>query len=191
VPGKGSRFAITVPIVPAQKTTTAPPVPMRGQLDRSNEKLVVVIENDPLALEGMGGILRSWGCRVITATTDGKALEALTEHGSAPDLIISDYHLSDGRTGLEAIARLRGALSVQIPAFLISGDTTPETLREAKANGCHLLHKPVDPMALRAMFSQAIKPPQTAAMHKLPAGEDATSDVFTPLNFPAASNRVH
>jgi CheY-like chemotaxis protein len=150
-----------------------------------------VIDNDPLVLEGMGGILRSWGCRVITAMTDGNALEALTEKDPMPDLIISDYHLSDGRTGLEAIERLRGELSAQIPAFLISGDTTPEALREANANGCHLLHKPVDPMALRAMFNQAIKRPQALIAHKLPAAEGAASDIFTSLDSPAASNRVH
>jgi signal transduction histidine kinase/FixJ family two-component response regulator len=191
VPGKGSCFAITVPIVPAQEKTSAPIIPVRNQLDRSNGKLVLVIDNDPLVLEGMGGILRSWGCRVITAMTDGKALEALTEKDPMPDLIISDYHLSDGRTGLEAIERLRGELSAQIPAFLISGDTTPEALREANANGCHLLHKPVDPMALRAMFNQAIKRPQALIAHKLPAAEGAASDIFTSLDSPAASNRVH
>jgi CheY-like chemotaxis protein len=191
VPGTGSVFTVTVPIAPAQEKTFAPLIPVRNQLDRSNGKLVLVIDNDPLVLEGMGGILRSWGCRVITALTDGKALEVLTEQKNLPDLIISDYHLADGRTGLEAIERLRGALSSPIPAFLISGDTTPEALREAKAKGCHLLHKPVDPMALRAMFSQAIKRPQTVVMHKLPVGEGATSDIFTPLDLPAASNRVH
>jgi CheY-like chemotaxis protein len=191
VPGRGSVFTVTVPIAPAQEKTFAPLIPVRNQLDRSNGKLVLVIDNDPLVLEGMGGILRSWGCRVITALTDGKALEVLTEQKNLPDLIISDYHLADGRTGLEAIERLRGALSSPIPAFLISGDTTPEALREAKAKGCHLLHKPVDPMALRAMFSQAIKRPQTVVMHKLPVGEGATSDIFTPLDLPAASNRVH
>ncbi len=189
--GKGSCFAVTVPSVPAQEITSAPPISARSQLGRSNGKLVLVIDNDPLVLEGMGEILRSWGCRVITAVTDSKALEALTKQDPTPDLIISDYHLADGKTGLEAIERLRGALSAQIPAFLISGDTTPEALREAKAKGCHLLHKPVDPMALRAMFSQAIKRPQAVVIPKLPAGEGATSDIFTPLDLPAASNRVH
>jgi CheY-like chemotaxis protein len=142
-------------------------------------------------LEGMSGILRSWGCRVIAATSDGKALEALTDQDPTPDLIISDYHLSDGRTGLQAIERLRAALSAQIPAFLVSGDTTAETLREAKAKDCHLLHKPVEAMALRAMFSQAIKRPKTPAMRKPPAGEGAAPDIFTPLEPPAISNRVH
>ena len=191
VPGKGSEFAVIVPAVPAKEKTPAPLIPARNQLDRSNGgKLVLVIDDDPLVLEGMGGILRSWGCGVIAVNGESKALEALSEQNATPDLIISDYHLSGGKTGLQVIERLRGALSAQIPAFLISGDTTPESLRAAKASGCNLLHKPVDPMALRAMFSQAIKRPQ-AALPKLPTGEAATADIFTPLDSPATSNRVH
>jgi hypothetical protein len=44
-----------------------------------------------------------------------------------------------------------------IPAFLISGDTAPERLREAQESGHHLLHKPVRPMKLRNMLSQLLK----------------------------------
>jgi len=191
VPNRGSCFAITVPTVPAQEKIPAPVITVRNQLDRTNGKLVLVIDNDPLVLEGMGGILRSWGCRVITAMTDGEALAALTDQDPKPDLIISDYHLSDDRTGLDAVEHLRGALSAQIPAFLISGDTTVEVLRAAKAKGCHLLHKPVDPMALRAMFNQAIMRPQSPVTPLLPAGERATAEIFTPSDSPATSSRVH
>ena len=75
----------------------------------------------------------------------------------SPDLIISDYRLPDGNTGIEAIERLRSAFGSPIPAFLISGDVSPERLREARAGGYHLQHKPVDPMLLRAMFNQLLR----------------------------------
>ena len=74
--------------------------------------------------------------------------------GRRPDAIVSDYRLADGRTGIDAIERLRGTLGTAIPAFLISGDTSPERLRDARASGYHLLHKPVPPMALRAMLEK-------------------------------------
>ena len=191
VPGRGSCFAVTVPMVPAEEKSSSARDLTYTRVDQSSGKLVVVIDNDPLVLEGMGGILRSWGCGVITAATDRRALEALIEQDVTPDLIISDYHLAEGRTGLEAIENLRSAFSVKIPAFLISGDTNPLAQREAKANGYHLLHKPVDPMALRAMFSQAIRRPQSSAMQKLPGGGVATSDIITSLDLPPTSNRVH
>jgi signal transduction histidine kinase len=191
VPGKGSCFAVTVPIMTAPEKVAVPALPVRSQIDRPSGKLVLVIDNDPLVLEGTGGILRNWGCQVIAVMTDAEAIAALTGLDRHPDLIISDYHLAEGKTGLEAIDRIRGALAAPIPAFLISGDTTPESLREAKARGCHLLHKPVDPMALRAMFNQAIKRPQPMGPHKTPAAEGAASGLFTSLDSPAASNRVH
>ncbi len=191
VPGKGSCFAVTVPVVPAQESAATVAAQPRGPIDRSSGKLILVIDNDPLVLEGMSGILRSWGCEVVTAESDSKALEILGAQNRQPDLIISDFHLSDGRTGLEAIAQVRSALSAEIPAFLISGDTTPKVLGDAKARGLYLLHKPVDPMALRAMFNQAIKRPQPPAAPKPPAPDGKHPDIFTSLDSPAASNQVH
>ncbi len=44
-----------------------------------------------------------------------------------------------------------------IPAFVMSGDTALERLREAQESGHHLLHKPVQPMTLRAMMSRFFK----------------------------------
>jgi len=44
----------------------------------------------------------------------------------------------------------------------VSGDISAERLREARARGYHLLHKPVRPMALRAMLSQMLKKHEVA-----------------------------
>src|ERR1700719_2969494 len=106
-------------------------------------KVVVVIDDDVLVLDGMRGVLRSWGCNVVTATSDIAALAALAGHERPPDLIISDYRLGEGKTGFKAIERVRHAFGADVPAFLISGDTAPERSREASASGFFLLPKPV------------------------------------------------
>jgi two-component system OmpR family response regulator len=121
----------------------------------SAAKLVVIIDDDPLALEAIGGLLRSWGFRVVTAASDNAALAQLAELRQSPHLIICDYHLSEGKTGIEAIERLRNAF--EIPAFLISGDAAPAHIREAHARGYHLLHKPVNPKTLRAMLNLVLE----------------------------------
>ena len=118
----------------------------------SATKLIVVIDDDPLVLDAMGGLLRSWGYRVVSAPSDHAALASLAQKRQPPDLIVCDFHLSEG-TGIEAIERIRN--SAPIPAFLISGDAAPERLREARAHGYHLMHKPVDPTTLRAMVHEA------------------------------------
>lgn len=152
--GKGSRFSITVPKAPARSASTVVAAP-RAAPDHLRDKLIVVIDDDALTLEGTGGLLRSWGCRVVTGQSDREALTKL--NGSKPDLIISDYHLKEGRSGIDAIDELHEAFGGQIPAFLISGDITQERLRETHGATHHLLHKPVNPMTLRAIMSRLLK----------------------------------
>jgi signal transduction histidine kinase len=163
--GKGSCFAVTVPIAHAAAEYVKPSAAATTELDLSDGRLIVVIDDDPLVLEGMSGLMRAWGCSVVTGNTDGSVLAKLAEFHGQPDLIISDYHLSHGSTGIEAIARLREALANPVPAFLMSGDTNAEPLREAHANGCPLLHKPVDPIALRAMLTLLLRDEQVTSVH--------------------------
>jgi CheY-like chemotaxis protein len=115
-------------------------------------KLVVVIEDDPLVLEATGGLLRSWGCRVVAAESYGEAIRKLSEIGQRPDLIVCDYRLPQGPTGVDAIEMLREAF--EIPALLISGDATSPQ-RENAVGGYRLLHKPVNPETFRAVLVDA------------------------------------
>ena len=156
ISGKGSRFSVAVPRVAARPEIGETPAPAHPLMDASDRKLVVVIDDDPLVLEGMAGLFRSWGYQLV-AGTDDEALAGVADRDRPPDLIVSDYHLSGGKTGIEVIEGLRSTLSAEIPAFLVSGDTSPELLRQARASGYHLLHKPVDPMTLRAMVSHVMR----------------------------------
>ena len=155
--GKGSRFSVSVPLVPEQRRPAEAPVSPATITDPVTGKLIVVIDDDALVLDGMRGILRSWGCSVVTAESETTALARLAESGRQPDLIISDYRLANGKSGIEAVASVRGAMGVAVPAFLISGDTAPERLRDASASGYQLLHKPVLPMTLRTMLNRLLK----------------------------------
>jgi CheY-like chemotaxis protein len=135
---------------------TYPSASTRASLDRTYGKLIVVIDDDPLVLDSTGGLLRSWGCAVVTSSSGSGALAGLIQEARPPDLTISDFRLSDGKTGVETIAGLRSAFPRPIPAFLISGDTSRGALQEARTGGFHLLYKPVDPMRLRAMLNRML-----------------------------------
>jgi CheY-like chemotaxis protein len=115
------------------------------------DKLVVVIDDDPLILEATGGLLQSWGCCVVTAQSCEEALVRLaeTEAGRRPDVIVSDYQLSRGLSGIDAIERLRSAFPNPIPALLISGDASSPRC-EVGSQGYHLLYKPVNAERLHA-----------------------------------------
>jgi signal transduction histidine kinase/CheY-like chemotaxis protein len=164
VVGKGSRFAVTVPLVAASPTLLQPTMVPQPATLASSSQLIVLIDDDTLALDGMGTLLRSWGYAVASHSSDCEALVALAASGKTADLIIADYRLADGKTGIAAIESLRSSLGVPIPAFLMSGDTAPERLREVRALGYHLMHKPVTPIALRATLAQFLKRSQIAAV---------------------------
>jgi signal transduction histidine kinase/FixJ family two-component response regulator len=154
--GRGSRFSVLVPSAPVRTAQAFLDVP-RALVDSEHGKLVMVIDDNELVRNGTRGLLKSWGCLVVTAESEDAAMAKLAEHGRRPDLIISDYHLANGKVGFELIDRLRRACGAQIPAFLISGDTAPERLREASASGYYLLHKPILPITLRSVVSQLLK----------------------------------
>jgi CheY-like chemotaxis protein len=155
--GRGSRFTILVPVAD-ERVTSAEPVGSHHPAAFAVEgKVILVIDDAPIVQQATSGLLSKWGYSVPTAGSDEAALILLAAHKQRPDLIISDYHLANGKTGIEAIERINAAFGASIPAILISGDTAPERLRDAKDKGYILLHKPVDPMRLRAVMLELLK----------------------------------
>jgi two-component system, sensor histidine kinase len=156
-PGKGSCFSVTVPMAAPAALSKSEQL-QQATLDVARGKLVVVIDHNALVLESMRGLLCNWGCRVVTAANPEAALTEVKRLGrkARPDLIISDYHLGGGYSGITAIAKLREAYGA-VPAIVMTGDTAPERLREVLESGHHLLHKPVEPITLRAMVNRFLK----------------------------------
>ena len=119
--------------------------------------LIALIDDDALVREAMCGLLSSWGCEVVAVASAAEAGLELAGFRRAPDLIISDYRLAGGDTGLQAIAQLRRAFAADIPAFLITGDTSADVTGAIESAGMHALTKPVAPLRLRALVRQLLK----------------------------------
>jgi signal transduction histidine kinase/ActR/RegA family two-component response regulator len=149
VPGRGSVFRLALPAARAGvvEEDGARVAPGPG---RSFDLRVLVIDDDESVRTGMRQLLAAWGCACDVADSIEEA-QALAR-ARRPGLVISDYRLRELRTGAEAIAALRREFGAGLPALLITGDTAPQRLREARASGVPLLHKPVLPSQLyRAM----------------------------------------
>jgi two-component system, sensor histidine kinase len=157
--GRGSRFTVVVPKVAARPHAAGSPIEAPPALNLAAGKLIVVIDDDALVVDAMAGLLRSWGCRVISAHSGDKARGELSGIEAPPNLIISDFHLAGGKTGIEAIEQLRGTFGAPIPAFLVSGDISPALQDDVRRQGYLLLHKPVEPMTLRTMLNRLLKKP--------------------------------
>jgi signal transduction histidine kinase/FixJ family two-component response regulator len=170
-PGKGSRFAVLVPGAPAQVGAAEAPDPLLAAAQPFAGKLVLVIDDDRLVLDSMGGLLRSWGCQVSGWTSAAAMPARACELHRTPDFIISDYHLAGGETCIELVKRLRSAFRAPIPALFVTGDTSPERKLEAQAAGLELLQKPVPPMILRATLQAMLRPGQTVQPQRSRDGE--------------------
>lgn len=116
----------------------------------AERSLIVVIDDEASIREAMERLLAGWGHDVIAAGSGDEAVARLASHPTRPDLIVSDYRLRDGETGTEVIERLRSEFNETIPALIITGDTAPDRLIEARTSGLVLLHKPVPNGKLRA-----------------------------------------
>jgi len=154
-PGRGSVFSLTLP----RSDTTNLERRQAPSRDWSQfeQQWVVVIEDDQDVREAMQNLLTDWGLRVLAAETSDEVL-ASAQADVAPALVISDYHLPNCETGITAIARLREVWGEDLPAMLISGDTSPENVLTMAASGLSVLHKPVRPAKLRALLQSHLYP---------------------------------
>ncbi|MAX53051.1 MAG: hypothetical protein CMH22_13825 [Methylophaga sp.] len=107
---------------------------------------ILVVDDDPLVLEGTKTILENWHYSVSTASGLEQALKIIA--ATKIDIIISDFSL-EGTDGITAIEALRKKSGNDIPALLITGDTAPARIKAAKDSGMALLHKPVNVAKLR------------------------------------------
>jgi CheY-like chemotaxis protein len=72
-------------------------------------------------------------------------------------LILADYRLADGITGIEAVGLLRDFLGHDVPALIVTGDTAPDRLCRLHDSGFPVLHKPIQADALLAAMHRAMR----------------------------------
>jgi signal transduction histidine kinase/ActR/RegA family two-component response regulator len=155
VPGRGSVFWVTVPRVPARAEApaqTAAP----GTSSILAGRFVLVIDDDREVLEALENVLELQGAHPIAATGESAARELVTDLGRAPDLIVSDYRLSEGAVGIEVIRSLRRTFNADIPAAVLTGDIAPAVLKAVADAGLPILSKPIRPDQLFRTLEQLL-----------------------------------
>jgi two-component system, chemotaxis family, CheB/CheR fusion protein len=187
-PGKGSVFAIEVAL--AQSLTgAASPAPKRSAPDAGADGgrrtgAILVIEDDPEVRDLIRLLLVEEGHRVATAPDGVAALELAAQGEIRPDLILADFNLPNGMDGLQIAATLRDRLQRPVPAIILTGDTSTDTLREIERQKDVQLHKPVNLKALSRTIQKllpatdAAAAPAPDAAVKTPAAADGAPVVF-------------
>lgn len=158
VPGRGSVFRLWLPEHADYFTTE--PAALQHSKSLYGMRVLVIDDEEPVRV-GMQELLGSWGCICYSADAVSSALQcvALLSMQEQPEVILADYRLREGATGGQAISALRAYLTLRghqaaLPAIIITGDTAPERIREARNTDAMLLHKPVSASALQQALLQ-------------------------------------
>jgi len=148
----GTTFTLTIPAGDKNNVKTEVIEQFVPNNSMLNNVPVVLIDDEAHIREGMKRTLEEWGCTVLIAGSEAEALDKIKLDDFRPKAIITDYRLRENKTGAQAIQAIRDVIGNEIPALIITGDTSPERLREARASGHALLHKPVQPAQILAFI---------------------------------------
>jgi two-component system CheB/CheR fusion protein len=157
-PGRGSRFSI---VVPAGEAVASPagyrlragdPHPVAGA-----GSTILLVEDDPSVRVSFERFFRVEGYRLVGAESLDQALSVIG--GSArPELLITDYHLPGGKTGLDVIDAVRTVLGPGFPAIMLSGDTSSDVSVSPHDQRLRFASKPVDPDRLVSLVQELLTP---------------------------------
>jgi CheY-like chemotaxis protein len=171
--GRGSRFSVLV-----RRAASIPPelrpskVSKRtSEIPNFKDTVVVLIEDDTASREALYELLLDWGCYVVEAESAADAISKIRSEESplAPNFILSDYRLREGRTGLDAISAVRQEIKSPVPAAIWSAETSPQVLQCIAEAGIEMLSKPVDEMQLLKVLKR-----DCPRSNRVPSGAEAS-----------------
>ncbi|MBI3348138.1 MAG: hybrid sensor histidine kinase/response regulator [Burkholderiales bacterium] len=141
-PGHGTVFGLALPALQAPPPFATPAAPAAAAVPLVGLR-IGVLEDDADVRDALTRLLRGWGCEVQAA--------GLAEAGFAAgtQALVVDQRLPGGRSGIEAVQRLRATLGAALPALVVTGESDPAVLRELAAAGLPTLAKPVPAERLR------------------------------------------
>ncbi|WP_370694811.1 NahK/ErcS family hybrid sensor histidine kinase/response regulator [Pseudomonas sp. FP597] len=158
-PGKGSMFAVEVPLSATAPKSLPLPCMSEALLERLQGARVWVLDNDAAICAGMRTLLEGWGCQVVTALSEEDLARQVDNYHAEADLLIADYHLDDDQNGVDAVARINARRASAIPAMMITANYSNELKQQIRELGHTLMHKPVRPMKLKTAMSHLLGRP--------------------------------
>jgi signal transduction histidine kinase/CheY-like chemotaxis protein len=156
--GRGSCFSLTLPRAQTEIAPPAPALPALRGPTNFNGAFVVLVDDEETILDAARMLLEGWGCLLVAATSGAAALTQLQQSDRAPDLLICDYRLRGDEDGIDVVEMLRGEFNTDVPALLLTGDTSPVEIQRIAASGLPVLHKPLHEDELSDMLGRLLHP---------------------------------
>jgi two-component system, sensor histidine kinase len=142
-PGRGSIFAFTLPTGKAGKAQTEKRPAQPAAQAKARRARILLVEDD-LAVRNATRLLLSVEGYSVTAVSSLAEAQQTVSEGKKIDMLITDYHLGDGETGLTVIAAMRQALGPDLKALLITGDTSSVVRKISQDSNLRIISKPVN-----------------------------------------------
>lgn len=155
--GRGSRFAVDLPIKRDQPALPQPPCGQSESkmLDQDGQ-IVFMVENDTQFADALTMLIEGWGGLVIHARSGAGALQLLDDIDLKPDALLLDFQLDDEMDGLELFTRITEKYG-PIPASLLSAHRSVALNERCEAMGLPRLSKPIDRDELRRFLNDAAR----------------------------------
>jgi PAS domain S-box-containing protein len=157
-PGKGSAFALELPATAA----AAQPDPFTRKAaepaDAARRVHILLVEDDPNVRDATRMLLRVEGYRVTAASGLEEAVRVMREATDAPNLLIADYHLAGGETGMQVVAAAREICGPDLKVILMTGDTSSAARTLAEEGDLRIVSKPVNTDDLMALIRELTAP---------------------------------
>ncbi len=154
-PGRGSLFRVLLPLAGAaalapDRVADAREAPGPDALFQ--DRTVLVVENDPAMRQAFSFLLGSWGMTVLATDGIDGVGKLLQGPRPRPEIVLTDYRLDQGETGVQVISQVHAALGRAVPALIVSAECA-ETIGAASSHlGAGVLEKPVAEADLRQMM---------------------------------------
>lgn len=151
--GRGSAFSLVLPAstghdVTADRTSSRSPFSGAQPI---GEARVLVVEDNVSVRQATCLLLELEGYHVTPVASLSEALQHI-QKGHGVDLLITDYHLSDGETGTQVIATLREILGISLKAVLTTGDTSSAIKQLPRDPYLRITSKPIQAEELLTML---------------------------------------
>jgi len=186
-PGSGSVFAVEVLRTPShgapELPSDQPVVPGGFVADARRSGNILVVEDDPEVRDLLELFLKGEGYPAIVAADGVEALDLVTRGVARPDLVLADYNLPNGLSGVQVVAKLRETLRRAVPAIVLTGDISTGTSGKIALLRCVQLNKPVKLMELTQAI-QHLLPTPTRASGRTPTLPSAPAPASAPASAP-------
>ena len=139
--GKGSVFSLSLPLADyaPSSLSVSQSIVVQPQM---NNALIVVIDDEAQIVESTSSLLELHGFTVITASGSADAIKKLQHTDKRPDLLLCDFRLLN-ETGVEAISLIQEEFNFDIPAIIVTGETTTDAIQAITHLGYKTLFKPL------------------------------------------------